>query len=282
MKDNSKISNAEPYDLTGSNNDGETNRLFDECKKAAKEHYRKNKNLNIIYYNTTDKNLQIKLMDWQKEFHEEITQEERKNNKQENESKEVNTIEVKNTKKNNKIIGSQKLQATTSLKSITTSVKNTSSYYDTKKHSFLIGNNISSNLEYVLGKKNRNDVEEEFLDLDEMVEMDFPKEYNPILTEMLFKELGQLLIHNRDQKMMVSNKLGEVKNKMKNDDFRLLLCLLRLKKAETEIQPYYSSQKFDLKDVYMTQLGLEEEEQLEQQTEIEDYVKDFIEAEIQY
>jgi len=256
-------------------NQGELDMKYEECKKAAFDYYKDNKNLNFLYYNTNDKQLQQKLLDWQQEFYEILVNEEKKNAKNENTNKEeleqAKNIQNNKTNKTSKSAYKNPVIGSSSLKSTIKS----SSILDNKKHSFLIGNNINSQLQLAFGSKIKTEIEEEFLDLDEMVEMDFPKEYNPELFEILLKELGHLLNENRDSKM----KGNDSKNRMKNDDFRLLLCLLRLKKAEmTEVKPYYSSHKFDLKDVYTTQIDPEEEET----EDIEDFVRNYIEAEFQY
>lgn len=140
----------------------------------------------------------------------------------------------------------------------------------------------STNLNTPFTFKSKNESEEDFFDLDEMVDMDFPKEYNYDLNENLLKELGLLLEDNREQRM--KNIVGSNSNKFKNDDFRLLLCLLRLKKKETmETTPYYVDYKFDLKNVYTTNyIDDEMEESNINEVNVEEYVKEFIEAEIQF
>jgi hypothetical protein len=244
-------------------------RLYEESKKAAFEYYKEHKNLNVIYYSTTDKNLQNKLINWQQEFHELIMLEEKKNMKSEVTTKEEEPLKS-NTGKPNK---STKLIGTTHKNTLHKNNKQFS-VSEPKKHSFLIGNNVNSQLQLAFGSKLKGELEEEFLDLDEMVEMDFPKEYNNDISNILLKELGQLLNENREAK----SKGVDMKNKMKNDDFRLLLCLLRLKKADLqETCPYYSSYKLEIKDLYTNNVETEEEE-----VDIEEYVRDFIESEIQY
>lgn len=180
--------------------------------------------------------------------------------------------------KSTKLLGSNYKNA------ITKTIKQNSSIVEPKKHSFLLGSNIHSQIQLAFGSKSKVEIEEEFLDLDEMVEMDFPKEYNPDISNILLKELGTMLNENR---IVIFKKFEERErerdkdrsNKMKNDDFRLLLCLLRLKKAELfETVPYYSNYKFELKDLYTNNLDNDEEDIVD----IDDYIRDFIEAEIQY
>lgn len=231
-------------------------KLYEESKKAAFEYYKENKNLNVIYYSTNDKNLQMKLVKWQQEFHEIIMKEERKLMKNENlqniyQEQELDKKNSKNKHPTTKFVGSK-----ASNMNILKSSKQFS-ISETKKHSFLLGNNISSQLHLAFGSKLKGVLEEEFLDLDEMVEMDYPKEHNPEISNMLLKELGSLLTDNREGKY----KKSDSKTRMKNDDFRLLLCLLRLKKADTqEVVPYFSQYKFDLRDLYTTQVDPEEDE----------------------
>ena len=261
-------------------------------KKECFDYYRQHKNLNKILYSTTDKVLQKKFFEWQKEFHDIIQKEEKLNQKQEIQNED----KLEQQGKANQLPKQKKINVTSHKSNINLHKAN-SKHINEKKHSFLIGSNVSSQMLTAFGVKVKQELEEEFLDLDEMVEMDFPKEYNSEVSEVLIKELGQMLNENREFKTKESvkdlresyqmndrnnnsNKLG---SKMKNDDFKLLLCLLRLKKKEFyEITPYYSSYKFDLRDLYSTQIDDECEDgsDTKKDLDIEGYVAAFIENEI--
>lgn len=234
----------------------------------------------MIYYSTTDKNLQQKLLEWQKEFRIILENKEKKNIKIESNNKEE--IEVKDKKELlPKKLGKQTSNFTkVHSKQSKQTLVGGFGFTDSKKTSYSTNSN---NLVSPFGLKSKNETEEDFFDLDEMVDMDFPKEYNYDLNENLIKELGLLLEENREQRM--KNISSSNANKFKNDDFRLLLCLLRLKKKETmETTPYYVDYKFDLKNVYTTNYNAEEdmEDSNINEVNVEEYVKEFIEAEIQF
>jgi hypothetical protein len=250
------------------NNPQDIEKLIDESKKAAFEYYKEHRNLNILYYNTNDKFLQKKLVDWQREFHQILKKDEKRNIKN-----EIQFNTAKDDLYENKYIQktkSNKINAGKSTNKLPTSKIIHSSTL--KTHSFLLGNTLTSQLNATFGGKIKNEKEEDFLDLDEMVEIEYPKEYNSEITEGLLKELGGMLQENRD----AVKKGLDSRSKMSNDDFRLMLCALRLKKkALKEKNPYYCDKLFDLKEVYTSNVYEEDDD-----NNVSDYVRDFIEAEM--
>ena len=70
---------------------------------------------------------------------------------------------------------------------------------------------------------------------------------------------------------------------MKNDEFNLLLALLRKKKAATkEKNPYYIEYSTRLHTVYQVDNNMEENENLNNSLDIEDFTKTFIEDSDKY
>lgn len=226
---------------------------LEESKNRAFEYYKEHRNLNSLYYSTNDKLLKSKINEWVKEFYYKLNKEEKKNKG----NTEIHFLpkEEFDHKINGKSAKMVKIPQTNkpNVKIPTTK----SSFKDlNKKHSYLLVNNLSVQLQSTFGSKLKNEIEEEFLDLDEMVQVDYPKEYNPEVTESLLKDLGVCLQDNRES----IKKSGDGKHKMTNDDFRLLLCCLRLKKESLfEKTPYYTKEKFELKDVYNSQLDFQQE-----------------------
>jgi len=79
-----------------------------------------------------------------------------------------------------------------------------------------------------------------------------------------------------------TNKINEA-DIMKNDEFNLLLALLRKKKAATkEKNPYYIDYSTRLHTVYQVENNIEDNENLDASLDIEDFTKKFIEEEKYY
>ena len=243
---------------------------MEESKKAAFEYYKEHKNLNKIYYQTDDKFIQQSLDEWQKEFNINLKDEEKKNKKEIEFKSSSTDLENKQSKLKNVKVQTNKAnqQGKSPL-----SIQSNKDITQDKKYSMLISNNYTQQFTTILGTKpKQQDGDDDILDLDEMIEVDYPKEYNEDVSESLLKELGLLLNENRE-----SIKKGQDgRSKLSNDDFRLLLCLLRLKKSYLkEKTPYYSNNNFYLKDIYTAKV----EEKEEDRNEVLDFVKDFIESE---
>jgi hypothetical protein len=114
------------------------------------------------------------------------------------------------------------------------------------------------------------------LDLDDLIKVEFPEEFNSEKHEELMKHLGEDLLSTR-KILMSTNNESKSEYKMKNDDFNLLLCLLRKKKENLfEKNPYYIEYDIQLEDVYRNEK--EEQEGIDEKNEIdvEVFVKKYI------
>jgi len=108
------------------------------------------------------------------------------------------------------------------------------------------------------------------LDLDDLVKVDLPTEYNPDKHEELMRNLGKNLMNSRKKKTDYP---------MSNDDFNLLLCLMRKKKEIVyEKSPYYVDYSIKLKDVYVNE-KLEATGKENDVNMVDEFVKKFIDNE---
>jgi hypothetical protein len=114
------------------------------------------------------------------------------------------------------------------------------------------------------------------LDLDDLIQPELPNEYDADKHEELISQLGEELIeslkrYSRDQKN---------ENLMNNDDFQILLALLRKRKEQTiERVPYYVDYNTKLESVYKNDrdevYGTEEKEK-NFYINIDNFIKEFI------
>lgn len=99
-------------------------------------------------------------------------------------------------------------------------------------------------------KKVKNTFDKTCLDLDDLVNVELPTEYNPEKHEDLMMGLGEELMISRKVFMSYMRE-KRAEYLMKNEDFSLLLCLMRKKKeAVYEKNPYYVDYNVKLGDVY--------------------------------
>jgi hypothetical protein len=119
-----------------------------------------------------------------------------------------------------------------------------------------------------------------------LVECELPKEYNEEKHEDIIRQLGEELMECKEKFFFYNNpknsSLNINKNEinMKNDDFSLLLCLLRKKKEKiVEKNPYYVDYSIKLEDVYINErdnvLGTEIKEKNDY-IDVESFVKNYI------
>jgi hypothetical protein len=115
------------------------------------------------------------------------------------------------------------------------------------------------------------------LDLDDLIQPELPNEYIPEKHDELISLLGEELMdtlkrHGREQKS---------ENLMNNDDYQILLAILRKKKEQTkEKVPYYLDYNTKLESVYKNEkdelYGTEEKEK-KLYINIDNFIKNYIE-----
>ncbi len=224
------------------------------------EFYRKNKNLNYYFYMYDDPQWQKNVEDMTREFYEIL--------KEESEGKKTSAEEEKLEE-----------QATVTIpkSNIITGVKN--------KNRKMTENNLSlrkhSDNSMAKERKMRNNFEKDCLDLDDLVvKAELPDQYSAEKHDDLMMALGEDLMNSRKIAMsgMKEKRLDYL---MKNDDFSLLLCLLRKKKEATvEKNHYYVDYNITLDDVYRNErdeaYGVDEKKEID----IEGFVKKYIDNEI--
>ncbi len=115
------------------------------------------------------------------------------------------------------------------------------------------------------------------LDLDDLVKAELPNEYNAEKHENVMLYLGEKLNESRKKRLTnVNINSNSNINNFSNDDFALLLCLLRKKKETVyEKSPYHMGYSIKLQDVYINEKfeasGKENDIQ-----PVEDFVNKFI------
>jgi hypothetical protein len=137
------------------------------------------------------------------------------------------------------------------------------------KHSTINGN--------IPNEKKKSAFQKDCLDFDEMIKVELPDKFIPDIHNMALNSLALSLIEHR--KKVIKKEQGE-DTISSNDDFNLLLCLLRKKKEqEVEKIPYYSDYNVTLEDLYKNDLEKtsEQEEKYKRNEEKIDYLlKKFI------
>lgn len=215
------------------------------------EYYKKNGNLNLYFYMYDDKVWHKDIDSLTKRFYEILY---------------VSNKEIKSSVDLNK---EENINSTT--KNLTSFIRHKSR----KTGSSAIRKN-SENL-YHKERKLESLFERNCLDLDDLIKVEFPNEFNSEKHEELIKHLGQDLINSR---MALMNTNGERKceYRMKNDDFNLLLCLLRKKKENIyEKNPYYIDYNVTMEDVYRNEKEEQEGVDDKHEVDIESFVKKYIE-----
>ena len=250
-----------------------------KSKKIAFDYYKNNRNLNKLIHSTEDNFLKVKFQEWEKEFYTILLKEEKEtleNQRSEillSEKKSVDNINFNNFNKTKYTNSSS--NNINKYKGINKSnndflYKTNSNLNDEKEtykgiYSFPLSNTINSYISNITSdninstiinnknKKNKSElylketIDENVLDFDEMIDIEYPKHYDQKVIDPLLKELGMLLNENRE---LVKKGL-DGRHKLSNDDFKLLLCALRIKKKHlNEVNTFSNEFKFDLKNVY--------------------------------
>jgi hypothetical protein len=161
-------------------------------------------------------------------------------------------------------------------------------------------------------KKIKFHVEKDCLDMDDLIEVELPTDYIGEKHDDIMRQLGEESMESRKRYIMFQNYLNYQKNSgninininnpaiannmpflnshyseknksdllMKNDDFLILLSLMRNKKNVLyEKKPYYVNYKVNLDDVYINEKdqneGVEEKEKTVY-ADVENFVRSFM------
>jgi hypothetical protein len=136
-----------------------------------------------------------------------------------------------------------------------------------------------------LSRPKRYEFPKDCLDMDDLIQTEFPDEYIEDKHEEIMKNLVQELMESRTREMHLSNKeihYKEIRKEraMKNDDFLLLLCLLKKKKEQkVEKSPYHVGYSVKLENVYVNEkqeLVEDEEKVKNDNANMENFVKTYI------
>lgn len=231
------------------------------------EFYRKNKNLNYYLYMYDDAEWHKNIEEMTREFYEILREETegKKYSAEEDKLEEQANIQIPASKNN--------------------SINAYNNRHKNRKMTEGFGYNSSmrkqSDNQIIRERKLRNNIfEKDCLDLDDLVKAELPEEYNFEKHEELMYSLGEDLMNSR-KIAMSALKEKRADYLMKNDDFNLLLCLLRKKKESTiEKNHYYVDYNITLNDVYRNDrdeiYGVDEKKQVD----IESFVKKYIDSEL--
>lgn len=195
----------------------EANKELIESKIRAYKHYKDHKNLNKLYYSTDNKEIKKVFDDWSKEFYFKFKFENSPNTSYTNLQTE-DKIEPKSNFKNANAIEKRSIHLTIADRN-----------EPNRKFNLQLRNNMFSNSKnncLNIVDKVLKEMEEEYLFLDEMVNFEYPKEYESSRMDSLLENLGKSLMGDR---LKISKNYGG-NLKLANDQFRLLLWCLRLKK----------------------------------------------------
>jgi hypothetical protein len=227
------------------------------------EFYRKNKNLNYYLYMYDDPEWHKNIEEMTREFYEILREETegKKNSAEEEKLEEQANIQIPASKNNSFNNNRNKNRKMT--EGLNSSIRK------------------QSDNQIIRERKLRNNIfEKDCLDLDDLVKAELPEEYNFEKHEELMYTLGEDLMNSR-KIAMSAMKEKRADYLMKNDDFNLLLCLLRKKKESVvEKNHYYVDYNITLDDVYRNDrdeiYGVDEKKQVD----IESFVKKYIDSEL--
>jgi hypothetical protein len=134
---------------------------------------------------------------------------------------------------------------------------------------------ISDNIIPRAEKKQKSNFEKTCLDFDDStVKIELPKEFVKSKHEDMMNSLAEDLMRSRRAAYLNNNSSFIIKN----DDYNLLLSLMRNKKHDLyEKNPYYINYHIELEDVYINEKDAEEEEEegKDVKEDIENFVKMF-------
>lgn len=264
--------------------------IMKAMKEEMYEYYKKNHNLNLYYYQNDDAEYRRKLDKWSKKFFDRISAGQEKKNSMEDEKEETHN-----------------LKTLTGQKTLMSKLKKKANDDVTRKQS----DNVTMAFKE---KKTKFNIERDCLDMDDLIQVDLPVDYNEDKHEEIMRQLGEELLESRRKFMIYTNYaiysktinansnlntqpvnniipgLGAVneRNKselhMKNDDYNLLLALMRNKKREVfEKKSYYPDYKITLEDVYRNEKDIKkgtEEKEKNVYENVENFVKNFLEVDI--
>jgi hypothetical protein len=233
------------------------NEMFEDIKQEAYEYYKKYKHLNDYYYKS-DNQFYRKLFDqWMKEFYEKMNNLEK-------------TTSLNQTRSKNNLILAEEQE----------SIKNVQNLIPTKvkaKKTEILNKKLETSYDRLSEKKSKLLFSHNGFDMDDFIQIELPNEYNEDKHEGLINSLGEDLMESL--KRYKSEK--KTQNLMTNDDFMILLALLR-KRKETKLEkiPYYVNYTTKLDRVYVN----EKDEQLgtaikeaDVYVDINKFIKNYIE-----
>jgi len=230
-----------------------------QTKNEMFDHYKKNRNLNHYYYLYDDPGWRKDIEDLCKEFYESLNQ------------KSVNRFATEEDKVEEQI----NLHVP----------KNTVIKPKNRKHTET-SNPGKSSFNFYFKEKKKSYFTKDCLDLDDLVKVEMPEEYNEEKHENLIMSLAEDLTRARKKVLLPREKQEDIY--MKNDDFNLLLCLLRKKKEKLyEKNPYNVDYDFTLEDVYTNELqqelklknfeNSESNQYIDNKLDVKNFVKRYIE-----
>lgn len=199
--------------------------VIEKLKHKAYEYYKTHGNLNNFYYNINSNIGKTKISSWEYEF---WNREKNKKGKEE-ESHTANTSI-------NHIIKKAFLNKTPS-KILYEKKESNNTYIKTKE-----SNNIYNDSLLISNKRKTNKSNQNSIDFDiDLIEYNSINEYYSEV-EKIIESKGKLLIE-------------EGEDKLSNNEFKLLLNCIRLKKKLIEANPYYDMFVSDIDYIYMSKLG---------------------------